>query len=461
MPPAIGVPADHGRGKTMNVILLSGGSGKRLWPLSNDVRSKQFLKIFAREDGTRESMAQRMLRMIRETEPGAAVTIATSGSQVPQIRAQLGDSVDISVEPARRDTFPAIALAAAYLKERGTDTNEPVVVCPADPYVNRDYFECLQRMSREAGRANLTLMGIEPTYPSEKYGYIIPASAEPTAPVKEFREKPTAAEAEEYIRQGALWNGGVFAFRLSWLLGITAALLGTDDYRTLYAGYGDLPRISFDYAVAEKEKSINVVRFGGQWKDLGTWNTLTEAMSEQTSGNATAEGCRNTHVINELGIPLIALGVSDAVIAATPDGILVSDKAESPRLKDFVASARPMYERREWGEYKILDYKAHQDRQNSLVKEVIIRPGKHISCHRHKHRTEVWTFTEGTGELTIDGETLQAGRGDVRVIPAGTAHAVLAVTELHIIEVQIGDEITEDDIERLEPDRQRPDALKK
>lgn len=436
----------------MKIVLLSGGSGKRLWPLSNDVRSKQFLRIFAREDGTRESMAQRMVRMIREVEPGAAITIATSGSQVPQIRAQLGDSVDISVEPARRDTFPAIALAAAYLKERGTGADEPVVVCPVDPYVNRDYFECLQKMSREAGKANLTLMGIEPTYPSEKYGYIIPASREPTAPVKEFREKPSAAEAEEYIRQGALWNGGVFAFRLSWLLGIAAALLGTDDYRTLYDGYGDLPKISFDYAVAEKEKSINAVRFGGRWKDLGTWNTLTEAMSEQTSGNATAEDCRNTHVINELGIPLIALGISDAVIAATPDGILVSNKADSPKLKDYVVPARPMYERRRWGEYKVLDCKTNQDRQNSLVKELIISPGEHISYHRHKYRTEIWTFTDGSGELIIDGDIRTVCRGDVAVIKAGTKHAIKGITRLHIIEVQIGDELTEDDIERLDWD---------
>ena len=434
----------------MNVILLSGGSGKRLWPLSNDVRSKQFLKIFTKEDGTRESMAQRMYRMIREVDPEANITIATSESQIPQIRTQLGENVGISVEPARRDTFPAIALAVAYLKKQGTGEDEPVVICPVDPYVNEDYFECLREMSKEAGRANLTLMGIEPTYPSEKYGYIIPASTERISPVKEFKEKPSAETAEEYIRQGALWNGGVFAFRLSYLLSIASSIFGTDSYEALYSNYENLPKISFDYAVVEKEKSINVIRFGGQWKDLGTWNTLTEAMSEPVSGNATADSCRNTHVINELGLPLIALGISDAVIAATPDGILVSDKAESPKLKDFVASARPMYERRGWGEYKVLDYKTHQDRQNSLVKELVITPGEHISYQRHKHRTEIWTFTEGIGELIIDGERKSVNRGDVAVITAGTKHAIKGITELHIIEVQIGDELTEDDIERLD-----------
>ena len=148
----------------MNIILLSGGSGKRLWPLSNEVRSKQFLKIFRKADGTKESMAQRMYRMIQETDSNATVTIATSENQIPQIRAQLGDQVGISVEPCRRNTFPAIALAAAYLKDQGAGRDEPVVVCPVDPYVEAEYFDCLKELSNEAGKtdaANLTLMGTD------------------------------------------------------------------------------------------------------------------------------------------------------------------------------------------------------------------------------------------------------------------------------------------------------------
>lgn len=436
----------------MNIILLSGGSGKRLWPLSNDVRSKQFLKILTREDGTRESMAMRMYRMIKEIDRDATVTIATSESQIPQIRSQLGEEVGISVEPTRRDTFPAIALAAAFLKKNGAAEDEPVVVCPVDPYVNADYFECLKELSEEAGKANLTLMGIEPTHPSEKFGYIIPVGKEHISAVSEFKEKPDEETAKEYIADGALWNGGVFAFKLSYLLGIAKDLLGTDDYTTLYEEYDHLQKISFDYAVVEKEKSINVIRFAGEWKDLGTWNTLSEAMIDPVSGNATAEGCVNTHIVNELGIPLIALGIENAVIAATPDGILVTDKEQSPQLKDYVASARPMYERRGWGEYKVLDYKLHEDGNNSLVKELIIGSGQHISYQRHIHRTEIWIFTEGTGELILDGNATEVHRGEVAVIKAGMKHAIKGITELHIIEVQIGDELTEDDIERLEWD---------
>lgn len=439
----------------MNIILLNGGSGKRLWPLSNDVRSKQFLKIFRKADGTKESMAQRMYRMIKEVDPEATVTIATSENQIPQIRVQLGEDVGISVEPMRRDTFPAIALAAAYLKSQGVGDNEPVVVCPVDPYVEADYFITLQSLSDEAARdtaANLTLMGIEPTYPSEKYGYILPASADVVASVKEFKEKPDEGKAREYIASGALWNGGVFAFVLGYLLNITETMFGTSDYHTLYEKYAEFEEISFDYAVVEKEKSINVVRFKGQWKDLGTWNTLTEAMDEEVTGNSVVDGCEDTYVINELGIPLIALGISNAIIAATPDGILVSDKERSPKLKGYVGDQRPMYERRGWGEYKVLDYKLHQDKQNSLVKELIISPGEHISYQRHKHRIEVWTFTEGVGELIINDAVKKVHRGDVAVILAGMKHAIKGITELHIIEVQIGDELTEDDIERLDWD---------
>lgn len=440
----------------MNIILLSGGSGKRLWPLSNDVRSKQFLKIFRKADGTKESMAMRMYRMIKEVDPDSTVTIATSENQIPQIRAQLGDNVGISVEPTRRDTFPAIALATAYLKKQGVSVDEPVVVCPVDPYVESDYFECLKELNDAAGEetaANLTLMGIEPTYPSEKYGYIIPTSKNHIASVSEFKEKPDKETAEKYIENGALWNGGVFAFKLSYVLGIAKEIFGTDSYDELFAEYEALQKISFDYAVVEKEKSINVIRFSGSWKDLGTWNTLTEAMDEPVSGNAVADECGNTHVINELGIPVIALGIKDAVIAATPDGILVCDKEKSPELKNFVADSRPMYERRSWGEYKVLDYKKHTDEQTSLTKELIISAGQHISYQRHQHRTEIWTFTEGTGELIIDGNVKEVRCGDIAVIKPGMKHAIKAIDgELHIIEVQIGDELTEDDIERLDWD---------
>ena len=161
----------------MNIILLSGGSGKRLWPLSNDIRSKQFIKIFKNDDDSYESMVQRIYGQIQKVDKDSTVTIATSKSQVSSLHSQLGNDVGISVEPCRRDTFPAIALATAYLHDvMNVSEDEAVVVCPVDPYVDDEYFEVVKQLGEiaESGEANLVVMGMEPTYPSEKYGYVIP-----------------------------------------------------------------------------------------------------------------------------------------------------------------------------------------------------------------------------------------------------------------------------------------------
>ena len=430
----------------MNIILLSGGSGKRLWPLSNEVRSKQFLKILP----SHESMLQRMVRMLPKYD---TLTIATSANQVASINSQLKGKVNISIEPCRRDTFPAIALAVLYLKDvLKVAPDEPVIVCPIDPYVNSSYFDTLQKMARLIEDEGLLLMGIEPTYPSAKYGYIIPASNSEIAEVKEFKEKPDVPTAEKYIAQGAMWNGGVFAFRLGYMLDKIEFLLGTKSYKNLYENYENLSKISFDYAVVEKEKNIKVIRYSGTWKDLGTWNTLTEAMTDEVAGKAINPLCENTHIINELQIPLIALAVKDLAIAATPDGILITDKKQSDKLKDYVSDTRPMYEKRIWGEYKVLDYVDQPDGENSLTKHLIIKAGQHLSYQLHKHRSEIWTFTSGHGRLILDDEVREVSRGDHAYIRPGVKHSVEAVgdEDLHIIEVQIGDELVEEDIERFD-----------
>ena len=249
----------------MNIVLLSGGSGKRLWPLSNDIRSKQFIKIFKTADGGYESMVQRVYRQIKTVDADATVTIATSKTQVSAIHNQLGEKVGISVEPCRRDTFPAIALATAYLTDvQGVSPEETVVVCPVDPYVEDDYFRALKALGEQAakGEANLVLMGIEPTYPSEKYGYIIPADAGAVSMVSTFKEKPDAATAKRYIEQGALWNGGVFAYKLKYVLGKAHELIDFTDYQDLFEKYDTLTKISFDYAVVEKEPCTHCQRAG-------------------------------------------------------------------------------------------------------------------------------------------------------------------------------------------------------
>ena len=433
----------------MNIILLSGGSGKRLWPLSNDIRSKQFIKIFKTADGY-ESMVQRVYRQIKEVDPAATVTIATSKTQVSSIHNQLGDSVGVCVEPCRRDTFPAIALASAYLHDvKGVAPQEPVVVCPVDPYVNNDYFEALHTLSQLAqqGAANLTLMGIEPTYPSEKYGYIIPETSDAVSKVKTFKEKPDAKTAAEYIAQGALWNGGVFAYRLGYVLDRAHELIEFDGYQDLYDKYATLRKISFDYAVVEKEPNIQVMRFAGQWKDMGTWNTLTEAMEEPGIGKAILnDSCRNVHVLNELDVPVLCMGLQDVVVSASPEGILVSDKEQSSYIKPFVDAIdqQIMFAEKSWGSFRVLDIE-----DESLTIKATLYPGHSMNYHSHHRRDEVWTVISGRGRAVVDGVEHPVQAGDIVRMPAGCRHTILADSELKLIEVQLGREISVQDKEKF------------
>ena len=435
----------------MNIVLLSGGSGKRLWPLSNDVRSKQFIKIFRTEDGNYESMVQRVCRQIRKADPSASVTIATSKTQVSSIHNQLGEGVDISVEPCRRDTFPAIALAASYLADvKGIDPREVVVVCPVDPYVEDDYFEALKKLEKLAaeGNSNLVLMGIEPTYPSEKYGYIIPESGEKIASVSTFKEKPDARTATEYIQKGALWNGGVFAFQLQFVLDKAHELMDFTDYHDLFARYDTLRSISFDYAVVEKEEKIQVMRFSGQWKDLGTWNTLTEAMEENSVGDAIMnETCENVHVINELNVPVLAMGLHDVVISASPEGILVSDKEQSSYIKPFVdrLDQQVMFAEKSWGSFRVMDVE-----EESLTIKVTLKAGHRMNYHSHRNRDEVWVVTSGTGRTIVDGMEQEVKAGDVITMQSGCRHTVIAESELKLVEVQLGREISVHDKQKYE-----------
>lgn len=435
----------------MNIILLSGGSGKRLWPLSNDIRSKQFIKLFKDDAGEYESMVQRVYRQITTVDAQAKVTIATSKTQVSAIHNQLGDGVGISVEPCRRDTFPAIALATAYLHDvQGVPEEEAVVVCPVDPYVEQDYFKALKDLGEQAakGEANLVLMGIEPTYPSEKYGYIIPCGKENISDVETFKEKPKEETARAYIKQGALWNGGVFAYKLKYVLDKAHELIDFIDYDDLYQKYETLEKISFDYAVVEKESKIQVMRFGGQWKDLGTWNTLTEAMVEDSIGNVIHnDTCQEVHIVNELDMPILCMGLKNVIVSASPEGILVADKEQSSYIKPYVDKLdnQIMFAEKSWGSFHVLDVNA-----DSMTIKVTLNPGHKMNYHSHKYRDEIWNIISGKGTVIIDGMKQDVETGDVVTMQAGCRHTIIAETELKVIEVQLGREISIHDKQKFQ-----------
>lgn len=444
----------------MQIVLLSGGSGKRLWPLSNNARSKQFLPLLEKEDGTMESMVQRVVRQVQEANLTDNITLATNASQLDIIINQLGDSVSVVTEPERRDTFPAIALAASYLKlAKACPDDEVVVIMPCDPYTEAGYFDTIGKMVRcvEANVAELVLMGITPTYPSEKYGYVVPESegkdGEASMKVRQFTEKPNVERARELLSMGAFWNGGVFAFKLGYMMDIVRRYIVSTSFEDTRARYSEFPKISFDYEVAEKAKSVAVVPYSGEWKDLGTWNTLTDELRRAVIGNVVmGPRCANTHIINELQYPIYVDGMKDTVIAASPDGIIVCKKKYSEDIKKAVdnLTPRPMYEERRWGSYRVIDDTTYADGRHSLTKSITINPGKNISYQVHRHRAEAWTIVEGDGIFVLDGTERKVTPGDTVVIPVNHYHAIKAITKLTFIEVQTGNPLIEEDIERTE-----------
>ncbi|WP_020619913.1 sugar phosphate nucleotidyltransferase [Paenibacillus daejeonensis] len=475
----------------MKLILLSGGSGKRLWPLSNDARSKQFLRMLEGPEGRKESMVERVWRQLGESGIRSSAYIATGQAQEELLRAHVGPEVPLIVEPSRRDTFPAIALSAVYLYSiLGVSLDETVAVLPVDPYVEDGFFRRVTELEEVIARTgcDMALMGVAPTYPSAKYGYIVPEPGHADDPVqsprgelaptgveaseeearsgqlsgvgaiahsrrvRRFTEKPDEAAAAGLIAEGALWNCGVFAFRLGYLIQLLIDRGLPIHYDGMLQQYDRLKKTSFDYEVVEQAAHIEVLRYDGYWKDLGTWNTLTEEMKSPLLGEGRmTEDCVDTHVLNELGIPIAVLGLSGIVVAASPDGILVSDKAASPRIKEVMQhdDRRPMYEERRWGHYLVLDQVRHDDGTSAITKRVCLEAGCNFSYHFHTDRSEVWTVLSGRGEMILDGATRLLQAGDVAVIPARAVHTLMAHTDMQLIEVQRGVRLVEEDIVRL------------
>ncbi|MDE5874205.1 MAG: cupin domain-containing protein, partial [Muribaculaceae bacterium] len=290
------------------------------------------------------------------------------------------------------------------------------------------------------------------------FGYVVPQEIEKSKVgnialrVNRFTEKPDVPTAEKLITEGALWNGGVFAFRLGYLTRIAEKYVDYPTFEEIRDHYTDFPKISFDYEVAEKAKSVAVVPFDGEWRDLGTWNTLTEELRHHNYGNVTTDGTsENTHVINELDIPVMCIGTKDLVVAASPDGILVSEKSLSENIKQYAdkLKRRPMYEERRWGSYKVIDYVEFGDGYSALTKQLTLNPGCSISYQEHQCRDEVWTFIDGEGEIVLDGARMPVHRGDTIRIMKGQRHALRAITSLTFIEVQSGSNLVESDIARF------------
>ncbi|MEG1809769.1 MAG: sugar phosphate nucleotidyltransferase, partial [Oscillospiraceae bacterium] len=425
----------------MNIVLLSGGSGKRLWPLSNDVRSKQFLKLFKNDDGEYESMVQRVCRQLDEACSDANVVIATSESQRASIANQLGERANVCVEPERRDTFAAVMLACAYLKyQMCCGDDEVAVIAPVDPYTDSSFFKQFQALEHVVctTRCELALIGTSPTYPSAKYGYIIPkrtSEAAESLQVAQFKEKPDEETAARYISEGGLWNCGVFALTIGRALSYARKYIDFSCFSDIVHSFSLLPKISFDFEVVERVEDIRMVVYNGQWKDLGTWNTLAEAMGAQTFGNViVGKGCEGTSVVNELDIPVFVMGIKDAIVASSADGVIVSDKRQSSYIKPYVDAleAKPQYVEKAWGDYHILNSSVVGN-TGALTRSLHVRKGCSIGQKCHSEREETLVVAGGSALLSMSGERLVLNTGDSVRISRGVAHELIALEDLELI----------------------------
>ncbi|VXB72685.1 Mannose-1-phosphate guanylyltransferase [Exiguobacterium sp. 8H] len=424
----------------MKILLLSGGDGKRLWPLSNNSNAKQFIRLLPSRGGTKQSMLERVYNQLKTQDLDTNAFIITNVQQKDCVIHQVGTDTNIISEPTRRDTFPAIVLGASYLNEQHVPLDETVLVMPVDAYVDLRFFEYFPQVDEavQASDDALHLIGVTPLHPTSKYGYIVPDETAQMSSVRLFQEKPTVDVAEQLIGQGALWNCGIFACKLHLLLDELAERNLPTTYSDLTSRYDELEKTSFDYAVVEHAESVFVHRYDGDWKDLGTWNTLTEEMTSTTHGQVELFESMNTHVINELNLPLIGIGLEDLVVAVNADGILVSKKEATPQLKDYLASSDdyPKFKWKRWGQSEVIHHETLADGHHSVTRRMLVQAGKELSYHYHEETDTIWTILQGTAIVTIDGESFEVRPTNAISIQRGKAHMLKASETVILIEVQ-------------------------
>ena len=360
----------------MYIVLLSGGSGKRLWPLSNDLCSKQYIKLMNPDEAEHSestekcSMLQRVFGQLKAASLSENTIVCASDSQVELIESQLDGQAEVAVEPMRRNTFPAVMLSCAYLlSNKGAKPDDVVAFLPVDPYTTVEFFNKIKSLGEyiEKQDSVIGLLGGVPTYPSTKYGYIVP-------------EK----------------NGS---------------------------------------------EPFVAVQYDGIWKDLGTWNTLTEEMKEQSIGDVTWDKtCENSHAINVLGVPMVVMGAKNMVIVASHDGILVADKHQSSYIKDCLENIpdESRFEERRWGTIKTIDNN-DEDGTHSVTKRIKILAGKTMPYHTHAQHTETITVISGIGKLILEGTEVDLLAGSTVSIASGKKHSIKALgSDLRLIEVSLG-----------------------
>ena len=458
-------------------VLLAGGAGTRLWPVSRDALPKQFLPLV----GERSTYQDTLLR-VADSELFGQPIVITGGDFRFFARRQaedIGIDATIVIEPMRRDSGPAVAAAAALA--RGRDPAAVVLALAADHVIlDLEKFQatCLAGLkAAEAGR--IVTFGITPTTPKTSYGYIRrgkPAGADGVFAVDAFVEKPNAETAARYVAEGYLWNSGNFLFRADVLLSelakyepamaaaAEAAVAGASDdlgfLRLDTAAFASAPQKSIDYAVMEKTDRASVVEGRFRWSDIGSWDAIFDIAERDKSGNAiygtvvTADS-RNC-VIHSTGRLTAVLGADDLVVVSTPDAVLVVPRARAQEVRELVAQLKKSQRReatdyrrghRPWGYYDSID-----SGERFQVKRIVVTPGGTLSLQKHHHRAEHWVVVRGTAEVTIGTEIRAVHENESIYIPIGAVHRLAnrGKIPLELIEVQTGSYLGEDDIIRIE-----------
>ena len=459
-------------------VIMCGGAGTRLWPISRESMPKQFVPLVGQE-----TTFQQVLARISDRDLFARPIIITSADFRFVVAEQLRErnvEADIVLEPMRRDSGPAVAVAAVLAMER--DREALALVLAADHVIRKpqEFHEICRRAAAAAAEGRIVTFGIEPTHAATNYGYIRPGeqlNGASVRAVEAFVEKPDAATAAGYVADRYLWNSGNFLFHAATMLGeierfepdmaaaAKAAVNGLtrdlDFLRLAAEPFAKAPKKSIDYAVMERTKLAAVVPADLGWSDIGSWSTVWEVLDRDAAGNAT-DGpvvmldSRNSLVRSDDTLLTTVVGLNDVIVISTTDAVLVAARSQAEQVKTLVEELKRQNQRaavehrriyRPWGYYQDIDLAGRY-----RVKRIVVKSGSKLSLQKHFHRSEHWVVVHGTAEVTLGNDVRTVHENESIYIPIGSIHRLAnpGKIPLELIEVQVGSYVGEDDIVRLD-----------